>query len=257
MSTLRDPNSLAVYLLVPICLTISLLFTNKKARQLYVGALSLQLLALFLTFSRAGWLGAIIAIGSLLALHFRSWIHKHIKIISVSAVSAILVLGIGGYVLRDQYVVQNLILHSDESTKASEDSNALHLRLAKDGAIASFKVPEGHGPGTAGIVSIQNPNGGTLTENYYIQISYEIGIVGLLIFIGIWGYVLFLLQKKKGILASSLLASGIAYLALSMLMHLWTNEAVAAQWWIMVGVVIGLNQPFVNKKIKNITTRNK
>ena len=257
MSTLRDPNSLAVYLLVPICLTISLLFTNKKARQLYVGALSLQLLALFLTFSRAGWLGAIIAIGSLLALHFRSWIHKHIKIISVSAVSAILVLGIGGYVLRDQYVVQNLILHSDESTKAGEDSNALHLRLAKDGAIASFKVPEGHGPGTAGIVSIQNPNGGTLTENYYIQISYEIGFVGLLIFIGIWGYVLYLLQKKKGILASSLLASGIAYLALSMLMHLWTNEAVAAQWWIMVGVVIGLNQPFVNKKIKNITTRNK
>ena len=241
MSTIRDPNSLAVYLLVPICLTISLLFTNKKNKQLYIGALFLQILALFLTFSRGGWLGAIIAVGSLLALHFRSWIHKHMKIITVSLVSGFLILGVGGYILRDQYVVQNLILHSDESTQASEDSNELHIRLAKEGAIASIKTPEGHGPGTAGIVSIQNPSGGTLTENYYVQISYEVGIVGLILFLSIWGYILYVLQKHKGILASSLMASAIAYLALSILMHLWTNEAVAAQWWILAGITIGLS----------------
>jgi hypothetical protein len=252
MSTLRDPNSLAVYLLVPICLTISLLFTNKKNKQIYIGALCMQVLALFLTFSRGGWLGAIIAVSALLALHFRSWIHKHMKIITVSLVSGFLVLGVGGYILRDQYIVQNLILHSDESTQASEDSNALHIRLAKEGAIASIKTPEGHGPGTAGIVSIQNPSGGTLTENYYVQISYEVGIVGLILFLSIWGYILYVLQKQKGILASSLMASAIAYLALSMLMHLWTNEAVAAQWWILAGITIAL---IVNKS-KNITTKN-
>jgi hypothetical protein len=252
MSTIRDPNSLAVYLLVPICLTISLLFTNKKNKQLYIGALCLQLLALFLTFSRGGWLGAIIAVSSLLALHFRSWIHKHMKIITVSLVSGFLILGVGGYILRDQYIVQNLILHSDESTQASEDSNELHIRLAKEGAIASIKTPEGHGPGTAGIVSIQNPSGGTLTENYYVQISYEVGIVGLALFLSIWGYILYILQKQKGILASSLMASAIAYLALSMLMHLWTNEAVAAQWWILAGITIALTA----NKSKNITTKN-
>jgi len=252
MSTIRDPNSLAVYLLVPICLTISLLFTEKKAKQLYIGALCLQVLALFLTFSRGGWLGAVIAVSALLALHFRSWIHKHIKIISISLALGILLLGIGGYVLRDQYVVQNLILHSDESTKASEDSNALHIRLAKEGAIASFKTPKGHGPGTAGIVSIQNPSGGVLTENYYVQISYEVGIIGLGLFLSIWGYIIYLLHKQKGILASSLMASAIAYLALSMLMHLWTNEAVAAQWWILSGIALAL--PII--KPKNITTKN-
>jgi uncharacterized membrane protein YbhN (UPF0104 family) len=68
----------------------------------------------------------------------------------------------------------------------------------------------------------------------------------------IWGYILYVLQKQKGILASSLLASAIAYLALSMLMHLWTNEAVAAQWWILAGITIAL---IVNKS-KNITTKN-
>jgi hypothetical protein len=254
MSTIRDPNSLAVYLLVPICLTISLLFTQKKNKQLYIGALCLQVLALFLTFSRGGWLGAIIAVGSLLALHFRSWIHKHIKIITISLVSGFLILGVSGYILRDQYIVQNLILHSDESTQASEDSNALHIRLAKEGAIASIKTPEGHGPGTAGIVSIQSPNG-RLTENYYVQISYEVGIIGLVLFLSIWGCILYVLQKQKGILASSLLASAIAYLALSMLMHLWTNEAVASQWWILTGICLGLNAPI--RKSKNITTKNK
>jgi hypothetical protein len=74
-----------------------------------------------------------------------------------------------------------------------------------------------------------------------VQISYEVGIVGLVLFLSIWGYILYVLQKQKGILASSLLASAIAYLALSMLMHLWTNEAVAAQWWILAGITIGLS----------------
>jgi hypothetical protein len=170
------------------------------------------------------------------------------KIITVSLVSGFLILGVGGYILRDQYVVQNLILHSDESTQASEDSNELHIRLAKEGAIASIKTPEGHGPGTAGIVSIQNPNGGTLTENYYVQISYEVGIVGLIIFVSIWGHALFKLQKNREMLSSCLLASGTAYVTLAMLMHLWTNEAVAAQWWILAGIVLAA--PSASKTVK-------
>lgn len=240
MSTLRDPNSLAAYLIIPICLSISL-FIKRQKRQLVIGGiLILQFLALFLTFSRGGWMGVIVAVSALTLLQFRTFIRKHILTISIVIIAVVISMGIFGYMQRDQYVVQNIILHSDESTKAKEDSNALHLRLAKDGAIAIVKKPLGHGPGTAGIVSIQNPKGGVLTENYYVQIGYEVGIIGLLLFVSIWGYVLFLVQKNRGILATTVLASAVAYIVLGLIMHIWTNESVAAQWWLLAGLVLGV-----------------
>jgi hypothetical protein len=248
MSTLRDPNSLGAYLIIPICLTISLFFKNQKRRMVLGGMLLIQFLTLFLTFSRGGWVGMVVAIGVLTLLQFRSWIRKHWLPILLAIVTTTVVLGIFSYIHRDQYVVQNIILHSDETTKAEEDSNELHWRLAKEGAIAIAGHPYGFGPGTAGIVSIQNPGGGVLTENYFIQIAYEVSFVGLAIFVGIWGYLIYRIQKNRGTLATTLLASAAAYAVLGLLMHIWTNESVAAQWWLLAGVVVGTKNMVTKKK---------
>ncbi|MEI6481518.1 MAG: O-antigen ligase family protein [Candidatus Saccharibacteria bacterium] len=247
MSTLRDPNSLAAYLILPLCLAIGLFFKHKSRKMLFAGIATLLGLALFLTFSRGGLLGAFVAIAALFVIQFRDWLKSHAK--QVAVVGLIIILGFGsvGYLHRDQYVIQNIILHSDESTKATEDSNELHARLARDGARAVAGNPLGHGPGTAGIVSIQNPQGGVLTENYYIQIGYEVGIIGLVAFLAIWGYVIQLLSKQRSLLASCLLASAVAYAVLCLIMHLWTNEAIAATWWITAGLVIG-QKPRANHK---------
>ncbi|MCX6727377.1 MAG: O-antigen ligase family protein [Candidatus Saccharibacteria bacterium] len=247
MSTLRDPNSLAAYLILPLCISIGLFFNNKKRRMLFGGLTLLMSLALFLTFSRGGLLGAIIAIAAIIGLRFRGWLLEYAKPLTIGFFAAVVVFGTLGYVHRDQYVVQNIILHSDESTKATEDSNELHARLAADGAKAIVKRPQGHGPGTAGIVSIQNPKGGVLTENYFVQIGYEVGIIGLALFLIIWGYILFRLSKNSSLLSSSLLASAAAYAVLCLIMHLWTNEAIAATWWITAGLVLG-QKPLSNHK---------
>ena len=247
MSTLRDPNSLAAYLILPLSVSIGLFFDHKNRRTLFAGISLLFGLALFLTFSRGGLLGVLVAIFALFVLQFRDWLKAHAKPIALVCIAGLSVLGAGGYIFRDQYVVQNIILHSDESTKASEDSNQLHARLALDGAKAIARKPLGHGPGTAGIVSIQNPNGGVLTENYYVQIGYEVGLIGLGLFMAIWGYVLYLLARNRSLLASCLLASAVAYAVLCLIMHLWTNEAIAATWWVTAGLVIG-QKPRLNHK---------
>ena len=244
MSTLRDPNSLGAFLIVPVLILGTYLLDDRyrKQRQLLGGLLGLHLLVLFFTFSRGGWLGALVGATAIVAVKFRSglgpWFARQWPVV----VGSLLLFGSLTLMFRQQYLVQNILVHSDENTK-QVDSNGLHFELAKTGANETIQKPLGHGPGTAGIVSIQKPNGGLLTENYFIQIGYEVGVIGLALFIFILTFVQTKLGKLKntGKLSLVLWASFWSYLAIAMLSHLWTNEAVAAQWWVLTGVLFGLH----------------
>jgi hypothetical protein len=242
MSTLRDPNSFGAFLIIPILLIWQRLFRsrNKNQKMFYLGLFGLHGLNLFLTFSRGAWLGAAISLAILSWIQYKHtltrWLHKY----WLPAVTVLLIIFIGAFLLRDQYVIQNIIFHSDETTRAELDSNDLHLKFIKDGSRAIFDKPLGHGPGTAGIVSIQNGDGGLLTENYYLQIGHEVGLFGLILFLTI----LMLVVKKLSSgaeLNTALLASFWGYLLMGFIMHLWTNEAVAVQWWTLAGIAIGLS----------------
>ncbi len=145
------------------------------------------------------------------------------------------------FVVRDAHFFQRYIIHGNPEEKVVDlDSNDYHTLLIRQGLEGIADQPLGHGPGTAGLVSIQNPNGGQLTENYYIQIGYEIGIAGLLMFIGFNAWVYIKLWKQHGYVALILCASFFAYVLTNMLLHTWSNEAVAAQWWLLAGLALGL-----------------
>jgi hypothetical protein len=156
------------------------------------------------------------------------------------AVLGIILLSVASiYVSRNSYFFQHYIVHSDPAEQVVDlDSNDYHLLYVREGLEGIADRPLGHGPGTAGIVSIQNPNGGQLTENYYIQIGYEVGILGLALFaaINIWLYVR--LWRYGGSLGKVLCAGFWAYVLMNMLLHMWSNEAVAAQWWLLAGVAL-------------------
>jgi hypothetical protein len=98
--------------------------------------------------------------------------------------------------------------------------------------------PQGYGPGTAGIVSIRNEQQTFLTENYYLQLGHEIGIAGLLLFLFISYQVIRYIDLRDE-QNRSLIAVFVGYCAMAMLMHLWSNEAVAAQWWLLIGLCLG------------------
>ncbi|HUC89520.1 MAG TPA: O-antigen ligase family protein [Patescibacteria group bacterium] len=242
MSTLRDPNSLGAYLIIPITMTLYLLMKAKTvAGRLSFGALALLYsLALYFTFSRSAWVGAIIAIGFLTWWQFKGQIFSIAKRWWPIAVCLILLAAGGLFALRNNGIVS----HTTKAQVGDYSSNDYHWIYVKKGLTGIWHNPLGHGPGTAGLASIQNRNGGLLTENYYVQIGYEVGVAGLLVFIAANILVCVYLWRCKGMWPPVLLASFLGYVFINMLLHSWSNEAVAAQWWIMAGLILStLHQP--------------
>ncbi len=240
MSTLRDPNSLGAFLILPLCLLYGLFVKylhDSKQRNKIIGLALVHIAALFLTFSRGAWAGALIA-SVAAVLTMRGSAFKFSRKLAVVGVCIVLVAGFGLFSLRHQRVLENVLRHSDQTTKAKQDSNALHTSFATQSFKKSVKKPLGHGPGTAGIVSIRNPGGGQLTEDYYLQLLYEVGFIGLALFVGTAVYIAKRLRAHNTLLAQALFASFIAYAFMGLLMHIWSNEAVAAQWWLLAGAAI-------------------
>lgn len=237
MSTLRDPNSLGAFLIVPICLIVSRLLNKSKNKMQLTGMLGLHGLALLLTFSRSAWLGTLVAVAFLLGHNYKEQSLKFIKKYYLLLATCFLLLVGFAYIARDQYFIQNVITHSDEATREASP-NEKRLLFAQKGLEGIAQNPLGHGPGTAGLVSIHNPNGGLLTENYYLQIGYEVGMIGLVIFVLIQAFVYRSLSTKNYQLSTVLLASFWGLFICSLLLHTWSNEAVAAQWWLLAGLSI-------------------
>lgn len=243
MSTLREPNALGAYLILPIAVlaTAILKFTGNKVRIWCAIFLLVHLAALFLTFSRSAWLGAALALILVIWWTKTELIRVFVKRLW-PALMVLVVLGvIGTYTLRETAFVQQYVIHTSEVATTNESSTDLHYLLAREGFVAIVENPLGYGPGTAGLASIHSPEG-QLTENYYIQIGYEFGIFGLGVFIAINVLVYVWLWRRRDTFAIILLSSFWGYVVTNMLLHSWGNEAVAAQWWLLAGVALAAKQ---------------
>lgn len=242
MATIRDPNSLGAFLVLPITL-LTLVFIKSKKKLLFAGLLMLHVLALFLTFSRGAWLGTAISLGLVVALNYRVKLKGSLFNYRFLVIGLLIVVVGASLLLKNTYAFQNLVFHSDKST-IQADPNELRVSLQKQAVQGIIDKPIGHGPGTAGVVAIRNVNGGILTENYYLQIAYEVGVVGLIVFclvLVLVGKGLYMQRNDSSqrLLRYALLASLGGYLFIALLIHLWSNEAVAAQWWLLSGLVLG------------------
>lgn len=243
MATLRDPNTLGAYLLLPMALLASLVVRLRPLRQKMVALalLGLHAVAVLLTFSRSAWLAAALVVALAVWWEYRAWFMRVLRRWWPVFAIFIVLAGAGAYAMRHTFLVKGLIVHSTGAPKAAYDSNGFHILFIENGLRGIAHNPLGHGPGTAGLASIQNPKGSFLTENYYVQIGYEVGVAGLALFV-LANVLMYraLLRQAKSALVVALLASFWGYVLANMLLHMWSGEAVACQWWLLAGLTAGV-----------------
>ncbi len=250
MSTIRDPNSLGAYLIIPMLFTLAALTKQRWNEQFFVRPFRKAVLGIFLaifsgcmflTFSRGALLSLILSIGVYAVFVYGRQTIELLKKYWWVAATAVLLIAAGSYLARDTYVYKNVVFHADEATTKA-DPNEKRLILYEEAWENIQDRPVGYGPGSAGIVSEKSDSGQILTENYALQILHETGVIGLILFTAVTVLlVLKLYELKNEPVAMILLASLAGYLFYGLLVHIWSNEAVALQWWLLTGAVIGIS----------------
>lgn len=249
MSTIRDPNSLGAFLVLPITMFWLRLYSSKdrQRRTLYTGAFTLCILAMLLAFSRSALVGTMIALTIATILNFKQIIFKLLKRFAIPMVVGLVILVSLLPIVYRSYTFQNLVLHSDQKT-VEADPNEKRVQVQTLAVKEIIRHPFGHAPGTAGLIAISNTKGGLITENYYLQIGYETGIPGLFLYLTLLYLVYRLICSGKKLSEEQIVLIGSfwAYAFIGLLIHLWSNESVSLQFWLLSGLTIA-----------NITTESK
>ncbi len=236
-ATLGGPNQLGTYLILPLCLTTALFMRHRAWWQPVLFAACL--ISLVWTFSRSAWLGAALAVAltALASLPARA---RRPVTLAAGGVLACLLLALP-FALTHGGPLQYYILHS--SVAAHDQSNlsdSQHSQSLHNGAAAVLANPLGHGLGTAGPATFHaaTPN---IIENYYLQVGYETGALGALIFIFICVALILALRLAYPTVTTALPAAaaivGVGFVAL--VLPSWADSTTALVTWTVAGAAAG------------------
>lgn len=242
ISTLRGPNPLGVYLIAPLLVTVQGIQTHfsrwKRQSILFCGVVLSGLFVLYGSHSRSAWLGLLAGLGVYVWCVFsKKW-----RIIAL-AVGLALAGIVGGllYTSRNSSFVQDVVLHDnpDEGGDVSSNGSRITALYSAIDDVATSPVV-GCGPGCAGPASAHYNDGANISENFFIQIVQEAGVVGLGLFLLLFITVLLQLYRLRTPFAYAWLGVAIGVSVASVLSHAWADDTVAYLWWGVAGLLIGL-----------------
>ncbi len=234
-STLRGANPLGTYIIVPISLLVTLLASGRRRWQ-ELALLAGALIVLFFTFSRGAWVGAVVSVGIVLAVQYRTVLLRKQSLLIAGAAFAVL-LG-AGLSLRHNARIENVFLHTETHSAIKTTSNQGHLDALKTGLKDVEHHPLGQGVGTSGPASVYNSTT-RIPENYFLQIGEEAGWLGVALFVlmnlGV-GFLLWL--RRHDPLALCLIASLVGISVVNLLSQAWSDDTIAYVWWGLAGIAM-------------------
>jgi hypothetical protein len=236
-ATLRGPNPLGAFLVLPFCLLVLKVVQDKRRDAKTVLGFLLIGLAMLFTFSRSAWLAALIGTAGILLYTFRDKLRSLSKAWFIAG--AVLIIGFCIFTLNNK--TMRVIILREENSSSVRLSDDIRSSLTKEAWEDVISNPLGRGLGNAGPVSVLDSNDrGRIAENYFLQTAQETGWLGLVLFIAIQ---LLLLVKLW-----SLRANGLALVAFvtlcgltvaNLTLHTWADETVSIMWWSFAGAIIG------------------
>lgn len=208
----------------------------KKHRPVYVFVFLIISLGILLSLSRSAWIG-MFAIITILALTNRNNIRKIVgkhKFLSLSMLMVCI------FSILPFMSTSSINIFTHNNSAGTENSNDARIRLMKQALISVTANPFGTGAGSAGPASALSKTEPRITENYFLQVALETGIVGLVLFV-FW---LFFAIKRIGSRTddfSNLISILLVGLILtSLFQHTWSDESVAVSFWVIAGLLTGL-----------------
>jgi O-antigen ligase len=236
LSTLGGPNQLGSFLILPICLVVAMLVSKPKwwHPPFLLGALVVE----WFTYSRSALLGLIVAVGITLILG----LPKKIQILVAAFLVLASILGVIAIKsnLNATNNLQYYVLHGSVKNTGVKDSTDLHLDALHSALTEAGKTPLGRGLGAAGPASFHS-NKPDITENYYLQLAIETGLVGLVLFVGIitaTGLEL-IPRMRANISAAPVLAALVGISVVNLFLHGWADSSTALTFWAYAGAIIG------------------
>jgi O-antigen ligase len=244
-SSFENPNLYAEYLIMIIPLTFArFLSVNQKKKVFYAVICVAQLSVLLLTFSRGGWLGLVFAISIFVLLLKRDLI---IKLIPLGFISLL-------------FLPNSIMMRIKSIGSLSDSSNFYRFQIWENSIniIKDFFVT-GVGLGFESFRSISSLYIKDFSpyhaHNTYLELTIEIGILGLLLFI--WLLVKLLKdiryqEMSQDKIFTVALFSGIAGLFIhGVAEHILYNPKIIFQFWLMIGLLITFNVKFMKVREKN------
>ncbi len=236
-SFLRGTNPLGAYLVVAFGLLVSQLHFSKKDWPLWL-LLAGSILALAFSFSRSGWIGVFVA--TVVAVSMRLGEKNRIAKFALAALAAVVIIGSLALAFRNSAWLQDSVLHVNKHSTAIQTSNEGHLMSLNQSLSVIYHHPQGNGPGTAGQASWYNKDSQVRnTESYFLQITEEVGLIGLILFMAILllvGYELWL--NKSNELSLGLLAALTGLLFVAIFSYAWNDDTLAYVWWGLAGIAL-------------------
>lgn len=252
LSTLRGANPLGAYLILPISVLAVLLVKYPKS---WTWAKILLLIASFVvlygSYSRAAWIGAVLAcLAAGLSLIRIKWLIKYKWPLIIGGGIILIGLVFAGYSLRHSTEFQNVIFHTQTNSASPISSDQAHLLAIIAGIKYLSHRPLGAGPGVSGPASFYNHyRPARIPENYFLEIGEETGWLGMVLFILInvfLGYQLWL--RRSSPFALALLVSLIGITLVNLVSLAWTDDTLSYLWWGLAGLTMSI--PIVNNKAK-------
>ncbi len=235
LGTLAGPNQLGSFLILPICLMLYLLI--RKRWLLMLLPLLISSFALLHSYSRSAWIGTLLAIALTAVL---SLSRKLGLAIAATGLMLLIVATSQRQSLFNKYPqLQYFILHSQSTGNLVKTSDQGHAESLQQGLRAVEQHPLGLGLGSAGPASFQS-KATLITENYYLQLAVEVGVVGLLLFLLInWLLARDLfMHKTSSDLAIPCLSALAGIATTSLFLHAWTDSSTALIFWGTAGATI-------------------
>lgn len=245
-STMRGPNPLGAYAASVVLMVLALVSLSSRRREPRVAAglggfAVLASIALWYSYSRSAKLALVIGVMTLLAV-IRPW-QQIPRRLAVALTAATVAAGVVLLATLSQSTwFSNVVLHTNPEGGSVTQSNTEHWQSLVDGASRALSQPLGAGVGSTGSASLfgERP---LIIENQYLFIAHEVGWLGLALFVGIFGMVLWRLyrQAPSDPWAAGVLASGLGLAAIGLVLPVWVDDVVSITWWSLAAIILATN----------------